>query len=61
MIMTVAIKTFTMTNQISDDHSSAIQETNYLMSIPGMEVSIIEGIQAKTNACFDTLFERDPD
>ena len=40
---------------ISDNDWRAIEETLYLVSIPGMRESIIEGLNTPINECADTL------
>lgn len=39
---------------VSADDWAAIQETMYLLSVPGMRESIQEGLQISTDAC-DTV------
>lgn len=38
---------------ISADHYRSIEETLFLLSIPGMRESIVEGMQASLDDCFD--------
>ena len=40
---------------ISEDDWRAIQETLYLLSIPGMKESIIEGMQTPVEECAEEL------
>jgi antitoxin YefM len=40
---------------ISEEDWSAIQETLYLLSIPGMRESIREGLQTPVEECFEEL------
>jgi antitoxin YefM len=40
---------------ISQDDFNSIQETLYLLSIPGMKESILEGVQEDITQCSDTL------
>lgn len=40
---------------VSEDDWRAIEETLYLVSIPGMRESIIEGLNTPINECSDTL------
>ena len=40
---------------VSEDDWRSIQETVYLLSIPGMRKSIQEGLKAPINACSDQL------
>lgn len=40
---------------ISEDDWRAIQETLYLISIPGMRESIIEGLNKKIQDCYQDL------
>lgn len=40
---------------ISEDDWRAIQETLYLISIPGMRESIIEGLNTKIQDCYQDL------
>ena len=44
---------------LSQSDWDAIQETLYLMSVPGMADSIIEGMKADAKTCSTTLFEDD--
>lgn len=38
---------------VSEDDWRALQETLYLISIPGMRKSIVEGMQTSIEACHD--------
>ena len=38
---------------ISADHYRSIEETLFLLSIPGMRESIVEGMQTSLDDCFD--------
>ena len=38
---------------ISADHYRSIEETLFLLSIPGMRESIVEGMQTSLDVCFD--------
>ncbi len=40
---------------VSEDDWSAIQETLYLLSIPGMRESIIEGLKTPVEKCVEEL------
>ncbi len=40
---------------ISEEDYNAMQETLYLLSIPGMRESIVEGIKTPLDACDDEL------
>lgn len=40
---------------IAEDDWRAIQETLYLVSIPGMRKSIRKGLETPIEACFDSL------
>lgn len=42
---------------ISESDWNAIQETLYLMSIPGMAKSIIEGMNTPLEECHESLFD----
>ena len=42
---------------VAESDWNAIQETLYLMAIPGMTQSIIEGMNTPLNECFDSLFD----
>lgn len=44
---------------IAESDWNAIQETLYLMSIPGMTESLIEGMQESINHCSDMLFDNE--
>jgi antitoxin YefM len=40
---------------VSEDDWRAVQETLYLVSIPGMRDSILEGLQTPTSECAEEL------
>jgi antitoxin YefM len=43
------------TGLMSEEDWSAIQETLYLLSIPGMRESLIEGMKMPLSECFEDL------
>ena len=40
---------------VSEEDRRAIKETMYLLNIPGMRESIVEGLKATVDECFDEV------